>query len=357
MDWSTHHYRALYFPVDATSEDGGPLTYAASIQGPESIAAALRTSVGLTTYLPAYDGYFGHSEKWFTDSTGHADYLLSDGTLRRVTTTSGRTITSYATLGRVDTSYYAAPASLLTATAESSPVATTSWVGSVLTLTPAVHFIGTALVTVTVSDGAAAVSNPFHWTLTNADPVVSTIADQSSVHGQTLGPLTVSASDSDGDTLIYSATIQGPATIAADLKNSVGLRSYASALDNYYGQHEKWFPDSSGHADYLLSDGTLHRVVSVSGRTITGFTLLGTVDVSYYAAPASLLDPLPNGSLEIVANLSWTGNHLTLSPFSASFIGTTRVAINVSDGVTTSTTTFYWHLATSMSTIMRTPQS
>ena len=341
-DQSSVHDRNLApIPVTASDPNGDTLTYSATITGPGALAAALKRGVGLTAYISTIDNYYGQGEKWFTDSTGHADFLLPNGTLNRVTTVSGRTITGSTLLGSVDASYYAAPASLLTAIAESAPVATANWAGNVLTLTPALHLLGTTLVTVTVSDGVATDSTTFHWTLTNVAPTVAAITDQTSSHDQNLALITVSGADANTDTLTYTATIQGPAALAAALKNSVGLITYISTIDNYYGQNEKWFTDSTGHWDFLLSDGTLKRVTTVSGRTITGSTLLGTVDSRYYTAPASLLTAVAETSP--VATGNWAGNMLTLTP-ALHVLGTTLVTVTVSDGVATATTTFHWTL-------------
>ena len=100
-------------------------------------------------------------------------------------------------------------------------------------------------------------------------------------HDRPLAPITVNATDPNGDTLIYSATITGPGTIAAGVRTSAGLLAYVPGFDGYHGLSEKWFSDNTGHPDYLRSDGTRNRVVSVSGRTITGSTYLGSVDTSF----------------------------------------------------------------------------
>lgn len=116
--------------------------------------------------------------------------------------------------------------------------------------------MGTTLVTVTAGDGASSASTSFHWTLTDIGPKVTPVADQSSSHDQNLGPLTVNGTDGDSDSLTYTATIVGPAALAVALRNSLGISSYISTIDNYWakremvcrGQRLLGFPPARRHA-------------------------------------------------------------------------------------------------------------
>ena len=86
--------------------------------------------------------------------------------------------------------------------------------GSTLTVLPAQDFNGDLTVTVTVSDGSLTDSGSFVLTVNpiNDAPVVNPIADQT-VDEDTSLTLDISASDADGDTVTFSASVDSGSAV------------------------------------------------------------------------------------------------------------------------------------------------
>ncbi len=84
--------------------------------------------------------------------------------------------------------------------------------GNQLSIDPPPLFTGSFGVQVSASDGLATATRNFTVTVTNAAPVLNAIPDQTISHTQDKITLPLSAGDADGDNVIFSARILGPAT-------------------------------------------------------------------------------------------------------------------------------------------------
>lgn len=214
---------------------------------------------------------------------------------------------------------------------------TVSMTGTTLTIDPAVGYMGTYQIVITVSDGEKTDSQTFNVSVTNAAPIL-TISDQ------TMSPLddtlvmTLSGSDADNDPITYVAGILlSPEAEAYGYDITYGLYTNQGDIDNNYwqnlfGQNEKHI---RGSADsyYLLADGSFYEF----NGSMAASTFLGTLDSSYYADPFKLYNAIP--TVDPVIGVSITGNQLTLDP-PGGFSGTFRVAATAVDGITATTTIF-----------------
>src|SRR5262249_36680395 len=202
-----------------------------------------------------------------------------------------------------------------------------------LTIDPPSGFVGAFTVQATVTDGIASASRSFTVNVTDMAPVVASIADQVLRHGQAGTTLALNASDADGDPLTYAAQlrIDGLAGLAYQLDQQLNLTSDGNYYTNFQGNGEKWLQGNGGQY-FILPDGQLRRWRNTTySYGVAG--LVGTLDPSYYADPSRLWNAQP------LAALALSGNQLTITP-SANFPGSGTVAVNVSDGFTTTTQTF-----------------
>lgn len=76
--------------------------------------------------------------------------------------------------------------------------------GNQLTINPAITLVGRFTVQVAASDGKASAATTFTVTVTNTDPALGAISDQTLSHGQD-ATVALKASDADGDVLTYAA--------------------------------------------------------------------------------------------------------------------------------------------------------
>ncbi|MAD43820.1 MAG: hypothetical protein CMI02_12310 [Oceanospirillaceae bacterium] len=94
--------------------------------------------------------------------------------------------------------------------------------GTTLSFAPAADYNGSGTVTVQVSDGAAADSTSFTLTVNavNDAPVMATSTDHSVTEGGTPLAITLTATDSDGDSLTFSLDSYDAALISASLSGT-----------------------------------------------------------------------------------------------------------------------------------------
>jgi hypothetical protein len=162
------------------------------------------------------------------------------------------------------------------------------------------------------------------------------------VPNQTIGhypaalAVTLNGSDSDGDTLTYSATAE---TQTYWLQQTYGIYEDAGGYyTNYRGQQEKYLRGkvsangySNGGGDfwyYILPNGDLYEFTPpYTTAPLTG-ALVAHLGVAVYNDP-SLLWNAQNTAVPVTLTLS--GQVLTIAP-GAGYIGTFVVIATVSDG-------------------------
>jgi hypothetical protein len=210
--------------------------------------------------------------------------------------------------------------------------------GNQLTIHPAQGYAGSFTVQVTVSDGLEVATQSFQVTVTpNPPPTLAAIPNQTMRGTQPL-IVTLPGSDSDGDSLTYSAHVVGGAAAQAyQLKQQLGLLATTNYYTNAWGFQEKWLPGSGGQWYFILPDGELRQWAATRYATPAPYTLIATLDSSFYADPSLLWNAQPS-ALPIVS-LSISGNQLTIQR-PGTFTGTFQVQAAVSDGSSSATQTF-----------------
>jgi fibronectin type 3 domain-containing protein len=156
----------------------------------------------------------------------------------------------------------------------------------------------------------------------NHPPVLTAIPDQTIPSSQQVVTVSLSATDSDGDPITFTATAQ---SLAYVLTQQTGTLAYFSTYDNSGGRNEKWFQASSGQWYFLLASGEFYQW---DGGTGANGTLLGNVGASYYADPTRLVNPPAN---QPHATLSLAGNVLTITRDTA-WIDAIVITVTASDG-------------------------
>jgi hypothetical protein len=162
----------------------------------------------------------------------------------------------------------------------------------------------------------------------NDPPVLTAIPDQT-IDNMHTAVVTLSASDPDGDSLTYTATV---ANLAYTLKTTYGLFSDGNLYFNYGGVGDKWVQGSGGKWYFILPTGDFYLWDGTSGSA-TG-TLLATLAPGDYADPSLIYNAAPAGSTSI------SGTTLTVSPTPAGFLGKLVVTVTAKDAYASDTKTF-----------------
>jgi hypothetical protein len=308
-----HTQDTLTLVLPATDADGDAVTYSAAVRTGDAAAYELRQRLGLASYAAQYDNCSGRGEKWFQDSRGGWYYLMPDGGVYR--------LGSGALEGRVSADFCANPQSLLQAEPPQPPDVALSVIGNRLTINPAPTYAGQFLVDVTATDGVSTTGGRFSVTVTNAVPTLA-LADQTIPGTQDTLTLTLPAADADGDIVTYTAAVKTAREMARELRDRLGLASYASQYDNCSGRGEKWLQDAAGAWFYVLSNGSVYR--NAAGQAE------GVLDTAYYADPRQLFNLEAGGSTNVTVSVA--GNRLTIDP-AAGFSGKFSVLVTASDGI------------------------
>ncbi|HDZ44671.1 MAG TPA: LEPR-XLL domain-containing protein [Phycisphaerae bacterium] len=316
--------------LSASDADGDAVTLSATaLVG--NAAQRLQARLNLTTHVSIYDNYRGGGEKYLVSESGDWFIILPNGDAYRWMAVER--LEGNAFEGTVPISYYEDPATLFAAEPPASADGVVSLVGDQLTITPPSGFSGEFQVTVTASDGSATTTQTLTVTVTNTAPVLTTIADQQMATNESR-TLTLSVSDADGDAVTLSATaLMGNA--AEQLQARLNLTTHVSIYDNYRGGGEKYLVSESGDWFIILPNGDVYRWMAV--ERLEGNAFEGTVPVSYYEDPATLLATEPPASADGVVSL--VGDQLTITPPSG-FSGEFQVTVTASDGSATTTQTF-----------------
>jgi hypothetical protein len=207
--------------------------------------------------------------------------------------------------------------------------------GNQLTIQPPAGFSGSFTVQVTLSDGFLTATQSFQVTvLANTAPTLDPIGNQTMKSSQ--GTLTVALSghDANGNSLTYSAQVQGGASNQAyQVKQQLGLSFAGSYYTNAWGMQEKWLLGTGNQWYILLPDGELRKWLGSMTATLSAAGLVATLNSSYYADPSLLWQAQPAPTLVV------TGNQLTIQVPSG-FTGNFTVQVTVNNGFATATQTF-----------------
>jgi subtilase family serine protease len=305
---------------------GRPITYSGSAV---SIGYALDQTYGFyNTNGNLYFNYGGRQDKWFQGGSNGAWYFilpsggvyLWDGTVNQA---SGTLIAT------VDTSYYTNPATLYNATPGPSN-ATVTANGNVLTIIPNTGFVGTFAVLVNATDGIASANEFFRVTVTGTVGTLTLTqpANATIVHNTSYA-VTLSATDTAGRTVAFSATVQSQ---AYQLRQQYGFYSSDGNLYfDYGGLGDKWFQGNGGVWYFILPSGGVYLWDGTANQA--SGTQVATLQTAYYSDPSLLYNA------SVGATTSVSGSQLTVTP-STNFVGLLYVTATASDGVLTDSKTF-----------------
>ncbi len=183
-------------------------------------------------------------------------------------------------------------------------------------------------------------SQSFYLTVTDNAPTLAAIANQSMTQG-TSRPVTLSASDKDGDALSFTFTAAAVNPLYS-LEQKLGLYAAGPASNPYYknlyGFNEKWLKSKVNGNWYGIT--TSGNVYAFSGSASFPFgALVGSFGPSVWTAPLLIINATPPASITVGLSFDPTLKVLTITPPS-SFTGQIQVTVSVSDGILSTTKTF-----------------
>ena len=150
--------------LSAIDADGQTLTYSVEVvtDPAAQLAYDLDQQLGIEDSARLVENdyflnYRGLNERYLTSSNSQWFYILSDGSLYQW----GGSIAESTFIAKLDSRYYQDPSLLLNAQLPTAPEVSVSIIGSTLTITPPVDFLGLFEVTVSVSDGHRSGSRTF----------------------------------------------------------------------------------------------------------------------------------------------------------------------------------------------------
>ncbi len=222
------------------------------------------------------------------------------------------------------------------ATSSNSSNVATSISGTTLTLTPANNFVGSATITAKVNDGALdSATKTFTITVnaSNTAPVVGTVANQTT-NEDTAKILTLSGTDSDGDSLTYSA-ISGSSQVTSNMS---GASLYLTPAANWSGSSVITIKANDGIVYSATKTFTL-TVNAVNDAPVVGTVAnQSTVKNTAKTVTLSETDADTSDSHTFTATSSTTnvvpsisGATLTLTP-ATGWTGTSTITIKANDG-------------------------
>jgi hypothetical protein len=155
--------------------------------------------------------------------------------------------------------------------------------GNVVTVDPANGYVGTIRVQASVSDGEDSASQTFDVLVTNNAPVVLGVADQSMRRNEHTRTMTINASDSDGDSLSYSAVVSQNLTGNGDPTLSwSGNQLTVDPLSGFLGD----FVVTVSVTDGVASDSTAISFNVFNGKPVV--SSVGNKNVSASAGQFSI---------------------------------------------------------------------
>jgi subtilisin family serine protease/subtilisin-like proprotein convertase family protein/nuclear transport factor 2 (NTF2) superfamily protein len=162
----------------------------------------------------------------------------------------------------------------------------------------------------------------------NLPPQMTPIADQTMARTTDAISVPLAATDPEGGNVTFSARA---VSAAYGLDQKLGLwaepgRIAANYYYNAYGRQEKWIRGGSDRFYCLLPNGELRRY----DGSIDNLPLVATLDTSYYANPALLLDAVA-GSPAATLTVDAQAGRLTINPHDG-FAGDFFVEVAASDG-------------------------
>ena len=158
----------------------------------------------------------------------------------------------------------------------------------------------------------------------NEAPVIKTISTQTLYKNGPSKTIAISASDSNGDALTYSATLNPVDYQAYRLDSELDFWTNGEYYINSWGYQEKWFRDKDSKWYFITPNANIFRV-----DTVNQTPMVAILGATYYDNPQKLLNAAATYSEP--ATLSLSGNKLTITP-ATDYTGEFTIRTTVSDG-------------------------
>jgi hypothetical protein len=299
-----------------------------------------------------FTGLMGHAAKWLFSPVVNANgqhwytlVLAPDGNEALLYAWDGGTSsvpTGATPLASFDPSVYADPTLLTNAKAPLLATGVTANVtGNSLTIGAPASFVGSFEVTVTASDGLKSTTQTFFFTSTDAPPAPAAIAPQTASQATPL-QLPLSATDADGDTVSFTATVSGynPAFNLQQIYHFTGVGFATTGSVSAFVMRSSVLGGAGGL--YLVSTTGGVYAYDGSGNFATTFAnsanLIATLNPGVFSNPTLLT----NAQAPAVPAALATVNSTTLTVNVAGVpVGTVfEVFVTASDGAETTRTGF-----------------
>ncbi|MCC9606476.1 hypothetical protein LOC68_17670 [Blastopirellula sp. JC732] len=306
---------SLVVALPAALADGTPLAYSATVVGSQEYE--LDQQYDFYAEASYYQNWGGHDERWIHGNGTDWFFLLPTGQLFAW---SG-TFESSVEVAQLDSGVYDDPTLLF----DVPPTANVSVSGNELTFIPVAGFLGDIELNIEIHLGSVAdpiaATKPIVVTVANSAPVVVPIADQSMSRlvDEIFVPL--SATDADGDPIVWNVTVVE--SLAYQIDQQYQLPLTTNYHDNWAGQNERWLQGAGGVWLYLLPDGSLHQW---DGSFATS-PLLAQFAPSFYNDPSLLTE-----AEALPVALSIVGDQLVINP-ADDYFGTFEVIVTATDGL------------------------
>ncbi len=250
----SHNESMPRFDLSATDPDGDDVTYSVEVA---EILYAVDQELGLYKSSSYYENYIGAGEKWIRSQTEQTWYLLLPSGLYR---TDGRTVGEL--VEELDPAVFDNPSLLHNATTGlRQEDVVSSFTHGILELSVPDGFLGTLRVRVTATDNTDNVQRNFDVEVTNEAPEFvsqQAIPTQNVPHAQPSFDVDVSATDADGDTILYNVEFRRINRLHELDQEKDFIRWGISYYDNASGLGEKWiYSNAEGRWYYILEDGNL----------------------------------------------------------------------------------------------------
>jgi hypothetical protein len=351
--------------LSATDPAGAAVTFGVAIVG-RGPAALIGQQLQLVADPgdTAGGGFLGQHEVWFRSRVANlANYgyyvLMPDGSLHPWTAGHGpNPVYLGAPIAQLGTAAYPNPSQLLAWVSLPPPAvnATVSGVSTsggtttgTLTLTPPAGFTGSFEVVVTASDGTAADAKTFLVTVSDSTPQLAYIPDQTLPSSS---PLTVPLGATGGNNKpVNFSAVAFKYSPVYDTVQALLLSPDPgdTAHGGFLGKGEVWFRSAVANlANYgyfvLMPDGSLHPWTAGHGSSLSNLGApVAQLGTAAYADPSQLLgSPIPAVTTAVsgvATSGGTTTGSLTLLPPLGS-VGTFRVIVMASDGITWDTWSF-----------------
>jgi hypothetical protein len=228
-----------------------------------------------------------------------------------------------------------------------------------VTITPANNQVGTATITLNVSDGIASSSDSFVLTVTNAVPTISDVSDQSIPANTSTSALAFTIGDAETavDNLVLSASSSNPSLVpdanivfagsgvdrtvtVTPTSNQAGTATITLSVSDGIASTSDTFVLTVTNAVPTISDVSDQSIPTNSAISALAFTI---GDAETAAEALVLSASSSNPSLVPDANIIFAGSGaertVTVTPASNQ-AGTATIMLSVSDGISSTSDTF-----------------